>query len=427
MDRQYKELGLEETATNAQLHEAYKKKLGELPPEFMADEEAVKERESLRLAYEGICRVRDIEASTGDEGKAHMLTEMPTVQLRKKRGRASLSERMFPNHEAGTLAGHSYGICWIQGKRDTMEDEHLAKPLSTGDDDLGCFAIFDGHGGKKTATACANGLVPQISVELESFKQQPITPRQLACAAFTSICKLDTKLRDDLGDEREASGATAVTCLTTPTHIVFANLGDSRGVLARSGGPPFQTQDHKPGVPAEIARIEAAGGMVKNGRVNTFLGVSRALGDFDYKNPKKPQDEMVVTPCSDVYVIPKSGCDFIVLACDGVWDVLSSVDVIDLVRKGLATGKSAEEVAVDLGNAAIAAKSDDNISVMLILLKPAADIGSTLSKQEETYGLVDSPSARVDEETRKSCTTEARLQVLKDRVQKIRERTNALK
>jgi protein phosphatase 1B len=83
------------------------------------------------------------------------------------------------------------------------------------------------------------------------------------------------------GDDH--SGSTAITALVTPTHVFVGNCGDSRAILVRGGNAVEMSIDHKPYLPAETARIEAAGGTVAMRRVNGDLAVSRALGDFVYK------------------------------------------------------------------------------------------------------------------------------------------------
>lgn len=100
-----------------------------------------------------------------------------------------------------------------------------------------------------------------------------------------AFLKLDEKLKSLPAVEsgEDISGSTAVACLISPTHFFFANCGDSRAVMSRNGQAVFSTQDHKPVNPIEKERIQAAGGSVMIQRVNGSLAVSRALGDFQYK------------------------------------------------------------------------------------------------------------------------------------------------
>ena len=113
-----------------------------------------------------------------------------------------------------------------------------------------------------------------------------------------------------------------------------ANTGDSRAVLARGGQAVTLSNDHKPYLPGEKERIEKAGGQVKFNRVNGDLAVSRALGDFVYKRCESVAfKEQAVTAFPEIIVEEREESDqFIVLACDGIWDVMSSQEVVEKVR-----------------------------------------------------------------------------------------------
>ena len=88
-----------------------------------------------------------------------------------------------------------------------------------------------------------------------------------------------------MANGEDKSGTTAICVLITDKYILFSNCGDSRGVLSGDGSKPLLvTQDHKPSNPPELERIQNAGGSVMIQRVNGSLAVSRALGDFEYKN-----------------------------------------------------------------------------------------------------------------------------------------------
>ena len=81
----------------------------------------------------------------------------------------------------------------------------------------------------------------------------------------------------------ERSGTTGVIVLVTPHHILCANAGDSRAILARNGVALPLSFDHKPANDVETVRVDKSGGFVKNGHVDGDLAVSRAFGDFSYK------------------------------------------------------------------------------------------------------------------------------------------------
>lgn len=130
----------------------------------------------------------------------------------------------------------------------------------------------------------------------------------------------------DFAGEKSFAGCTATVVLITPTEIYCANAGDSRTVLSKGGKVVELSKDHKPDDETEMKRIQAAGGYVEDSRVNGILALSRALGDFEYKNNTslKARDQ-AVSALPDIKSVPiTSDTEFLLLACDGVWDVKES-------------------------------------------------------------------------------------------------------
>ena len=144
----------------------------------------------------------------------------------------------------------------------------------------------------------------------------------------------------------ERGGTTVVSTMLTPQNIYFSNLGDSRALLCRGGRVGFSTADHKPYSPAEKERIERAGGSVTLQRINGSLAVSRALGDFSYKTAEWcTAREQMVSPEPEVTVVERSPMDeFLVLACDGVWDAISNDELCEFVSSRLRVCTDLREV-----------------------------------------------------------------------------------
>lgn len=113
-----------------------------------------------------------------------------------------------------------------------------------------------------------------------------------------------------------------------------ANAGDSRCVLAANGKATDLSEDHKPALPGEKRRIEKAGSIITpEGRVDGNLNLSRSIGDLRYKKNKDltPQ-EHPVTAFPEIKKVARSPeHDFVILACDGIWEAKSSQDVVDFV------------------------------------------------------------------------------------------------
>lgn len=95
-------------------------------------------------------------------------------------------------------------------------------------------------------------------------------------------------------------------------------------------------EDHKPEDECEKSRIEKAGGKITaDGRVNGGLNLSRAIGDHTYKENKElPLEDQMITAMPDVKCMSIGDEDeFMVLACDGIWNFMSSQEVVDYVKE----------------------------------------------------------------------------------------------
>lgn len=170
----------------------------------------------------------------------------------------------------------------------------------------------------------------------------------------------DAPASDHVATPADSVGCTAVTVLITPDKFIAANAGDSRAVLCRDGKAVALTQDHKPNDEGELERIKKAGGTVEESqggarthyRVNGNLNLSRAIGDLEYKRKVALEhSEHMITSTPDVFQIDRSPLDeFIVIACDGVWDVLSNEDCVELIRSKLAEGKALRDIAEDIAD-----------------------------------------------------------------------------
>ena len=139
-----------------------------------------------------------------------------------------------------------------------------------------------------------------------------------------------------------------MACLLTPTQLFLINCGDSRGILVKGNHIELNTYDHKPTQLKEKQRIQNAGGIVALNRVNGGLATSRGLGDFEYKNVKNISDSskwaphrQFVSSEPDVFHTQRDVTDkFVILACDGIWDVCKNEDVKDFYLTKLAQAQN---------------------------------------------------------------------------------------
>ena len=223
--------------------------------------------------------------------------------------------------------------CSVQGWRISMEDAHIL----LNDEEFYSFGVFDGHGGDTTAIK-VNAEFPKILKNLfvQHVKDHK-DPKQFEQWLVNAFLDMDKSLFSS----NDQAGATAVSVQIQYPHVYTANAGDSRAILCRNGAAYGLSYDHKPTLENELKRIYEKGGFVEFGRVNGNLALSRAFGDFEYKqayHQGKSALECIVTCMPDVtHVELTTEDEFIVIACDGIWDCLTNQECANIVREQIAT------------------------------------------------------------------------------------------
>ncbi|CAK7269055.1 Protein phosphatase 2C 2 [Sporothrix epigloea] len=270
-----------------------------------------------------------------------------------------------------------YGVSAMQGWRISMEDAHTTVldllqnfPLAakSHDSKISFFGVYDGHGGDKVALF-AGDHVHKIVAKQESFKKC-----NYELALKDGFLATDRAILNDPRYEEEVSGCTACVSLITDDKIYCANAGDSRAVLGVKGRAKPLSFDHKPQNDGEKARITAAGGFVDFGRVNGNLALSRAIGDFEFKKSAElPPEQQIVTVYPDVTVHELGDNDeFLVIACDGIWDCQSSQAVVEFVRRGIAAKQDLDKICENMMDNCLASNSEtggvgcDNMTMTII-------------------------------------------------------------
>jgi len=226
-----------------------------------------------------------------------------------------------------------------------MEDAHV-HILSMGPEDPSAayFGVFDGHGGAKVAAYCANNLHRHI------VRRPEYSRGEVEEALREGFLECDRVMKNEESLKDEMAGSTAVVVLTQGSKLWCANSGDSRCVAGVGGSARPLSFDHKPMDTKERSRIEAAGGFVEFNRVNGNLALSRAMGDFVFKmNDKLSQADQIVTCNPDIENAEvESDWDFVILACDGIWDVLSNQEVVDFVTTRIGQAMEPEDICEEL-------------------------------------------------------------------------------
>ncbi|KAH0554716.1 probable protein phosphatase 2C T23F11.1 [Cotesia glomerata] len=231
------------------------------------------------------------------------------------------------------------GSSSMQGWRVKMEDCHVHILSLPEDPGTAFFAVYDGHGGATMSQHAGKHLHDYI-VKTPEYKQGKIVE-----AMEQGFLQLDEAMQADTVLRAERAGTTVIAILIKDNVLYSANAGDSRAIASVNGYLVELSRDHKPTLEDERKRIEAAGGWVEFNRVNGHLALSRALGDFKFKwNNTKTAEEQIVTAFPEVqkFEINKDW-EFIVLACDGIWDVMTSHEVVDFIRNYIATQYSVDE------------------------------------------------------------------------------------
>jgi serine/threonine protein phosphatase PrpC len=344
----------------------------------------------------------------------------------------------------------SYAFSGMQGWRLTMEDEHMVctsipvegqKPLPKGH---AIFGVMDGHGGDFTSGFASDNFLRIFSQTVSLQKYASLSPEDqrdvpgielLRPALSETFCHLDIEIRKKQNKRNdtvlmmtenknrsivspsshnrvkfERSGSTCVVVMVTPSHIICANAGDSRAVLRRNGKTLPLSFDHKPNNIPEHERITTAGGFVKSKRVDGDLAVSRGLGDFSYKsNESKTVELQKVIPDPEFVIYPRNPeqDEFMILACDGIWDVATNDQCSDFAQELLEDGESDLglicEEAIDV---CLDKNSRDNMTISMVTFE-AAQIARGLKARNAVWQRRTSRQAKQFEISAKNAASRA--------------------
>ncbi|KAH3975307.1 hypothetical protein HBI81_068380 [Parastagonospora nodorum] len=269
--------------------------------------------------------------------------------------------------------------------------------------DNGYFAIFDGHAGTFAADWCGKKL--HLILE-ETIRKNPNTPipelldqtftvvdqqleklplKNSGCTAVIAVLRWEDRIPNaqsstgsvlfapaavsaiknaEGGEDAPVSDPASEQAVETKLRseasrqrvLYTANVGDARIVLCRNGRALRLSYDHKGSDENEGRRVANAGGLILNNRVNGVLAVTRALGDAYMK------DLVTGHPYTTETVIQADQDEFMILACDGLWDVCSDQEAVDLIRQI----QDPQEASKKLVEYALARFSTDNLSCMVV-------------------------------------------------------------
>ena len=265
-------------------------------------------------------------------------TQMRFVKIPAVREVMTSQASLFINPYVKLIRGsEGVGYSEMCGIRESMEDAIVIREDVK--DDISLYSVIDGHGGTKTSTISAYKLARYAMENAELTDE----------FAQATIKELNSAI------EKCPDGATIVMALRQRNQLMTCHLGDARAVIIRNDGSvKFETDDHKPFKRKEYERIRDMGSRVVAGRTHGILAVSRSLGDF--RIPGVSYEPEI----SHLEIAPED--KWLVLACDGVWDVITS----ELLGQICKDATDPAHLAVDIKNMAYASGGMDNISVICV-------------------------------------------------------------
>lgn len=219
-------------------------------------------------------------------------------------------------------------IISLTGKRPQNEDAHDVIVNMNGKDPnlapVNFYGVYDGHGGKAISKFLKDNISKFFTKKNILY---PLKPKYI----YDVYQYLDKILKQKFYNKAVHCGSTCMIAThfkkNNVEYVTVMNTGDSRTVLCRGNVAIPLTKDHKPSWPEEKRRIEKLGGQIMSDGTDyriKDLSVSRAFGDFD------AAPFLINTPDIFRYKIEKND-KFMIMACDGLWDVLSNHDAINYV------------------------------------------------------------------------------------------------
>jgi serine/threonine protein phosphatase PrpC len=313
--------------------------------------------------------------------------------------RSSISNNVKVKNDPDTVQVVDQGAWSIKGRRQAQEDAFmLHEVLNTNDRSVILAGVFDGHLGSAASNFCRDDLpvafaaamnvgmngdndgrdappLSSVSSFLELAWNQCCDSYRYSCQSTDSECIAEYDPREGIlkantGSQNAVAGTTAMVFAFDPTNNQLAalNCGDSRGiVLNRNGDLIYQSNDHTP--ESEIERLTELGNAPR-------CEVARwkiAVGIYNYAVARSLEGPLAtskgITSESDVTIVPAQSGMTALVASDGLWDVIDTAEVQQLIVRLRGVQSSASDIARALCTLAYEKGSPDNISVVVLYLE----------------------------------------------------------
>lgn len=317
-----------------------------IPPEFLSDEDndvlvklpwMVKVRHTISVWFFALRYVLRVERL--ESWRASVLVESEFRNFPDHPFHTNSSSSSGKNNIKSAGVSLIVGVGKNQGRRPYMEDvdllyEHLPIHQHT-QQAVAIFGVLDGHGGADCAQFVSEEFPSTVAKLLRDS-----SGFSCAEALYRAFQEVDDDYITHHRDSSHAGSTANLALFDKKTQRLYvANTGDTRAVLARNGSAVNLSYDRKASDPEEIARIVNAGGFVVNNRVMGSLAVSRAFGDIPLKLPNRRvllvDPEITSVDLSSDAASEIIHNHFVIIATDGIWDVLSSKDAVDFVLQRL--------------------------------------------------------------------------------------------
>ena len=236
--------------------------------------------------------------------------------------------------------------------RQYMEDFYTIIPNFQNDINKSFFGIFDGHSGSDAAIYLKNNL-PKI---FQNYLIQ--TNNDINKSLISSFSKIDNEILSKFNES--GSTCTIIYIYKENNKKIFycANVGDSKCFLITNKNIKQISIDHNCNDKNEVERIKKSGGIVFSGRVFGTLILTRSIGDKEMKKYgviNEPSIYKKEIDCDDKYLI---------LASDGVWDVVGEDDVFNLSKNNI----ESDEFCKNVIKMSKDGDTRDNVSCIVIKL-----------------------------------------------------------
>lgn len=258
------------------------------------------------------------------------------------------------------------GCAESQGWRSTMEDQ-MEIDIAQNVDEESFFGVYDGHGGDDASRYICEHLGEELRVKTEELDKND--------EIIDIFHAVDEKFRKKT--RNPFVGTTASCVIVKPNldksndsySLVIAHVGDSRViVLNQDNKIVFSTTDHKPTSKVEKKRIKHAGGNVIRKRVDGYLAMSRAMGDFNFKQDESMDwtDQKVIC-VPDIARLNVQTNYKLILCCDGFFENgQTNQDLVDFILDRMKKySNDLAKVAADAISNSMDNKSHDNHSIII--------------------------------------------------------------